>query len=145
MSLLCDLVTTICHNCKIMALWRLRLSFVSRAHTTCTCVGIHPGRVGHVADGGTPGSTVLCELAWDIQPILSPSCVAEESRSEERFQVCLDRGSPCLRLASSSSAPRSRWCGKEEVLDQLTFGTFCSMAKPVEPSLQEQSVHKAFS
>ncbi len=30
-------------------------------------------------------------------------------------------GRPCLQLASSLSAPRARGCGKEKVLDQLTF------------------------
>ncbi len=43
----------------------------------------------HVSDGGTPGSTVLCELTRGFQPVLFPSCVAEDSRSGEGFQVCL--------------------------------------------------------
>ncbi len=60
--------------------------------------------------------------------------MAEDSRSGDRFQIGLDRGSPCLQLASRSSAPRARRCGKEKVLDQLTFGT----SKPAEPSLHEQ-------
>ncbi len=29
-------------------------------------------------------------------------------------------------------------CGKEKVLDKLTFGTSCGMTKPAEPSLHEQ-------
>ncbi len=95
-------------------------------------------RVDHVSDGSTPGSVVLCELTRHFHPVLSPSCVAEDSRSGHRFQVGLDRGSPCLQLASSSSAPRVRRCGKEKVLHQLTFGTSCGMTKPVEPSLHEQ-------
>ncbi len=128
-----------------MPLWRLQSSRVSITYTTCTCVGIHPGRVGHVSDGGTPGSTVLGELTRDFYPVLSPSYVAEDSRSGEGFQVGPDRRCPYFQLASSSSAPRARWCGKEEVLDQLTFGMSCSMTKPTEPSLHEQSVHKAFS
>ncbi len=94
--------------------------------------------VDHVSDGDTPGSAVLCELTRHFHPVLSPSCVAEDWRLEKRSQVGLDRGCPCLQLASSPSAPRARWCGKEKVLDQLTFGTFCSMAKPAEPSLHEQ-------
>ncbi len=38
----------------------------------------------------------------------------------------------------SSSAPRARRRGKEEILDQLTFGTSCGMTKLAEPSLHEQ-------
>ncbi len=81
----------------------------------------------------TPGSTVLCELTRGFHPVLSPSCVAEDW-----FQVGLDRGCPCLQLASSSSAPRAGRCGKEKVLDQLPFGTSSSMTKPAQPSLHEQ-------
>ncbi len=66
------------------------------------------------------------------------SFLHRDSPSGERFQVGLDRGCPCLQLASSSSAPRTRWCGKEKVFDQLTFGTSCSMTKPAEPFLHEQ-------
>ncbi len=31
-----------------------------------------------------------------------------------------------------------RRCGKEKVLDQLTFGTSCGMTEPTEPSLHKQ-------
>ncbi len=94
-------------------------------------------RVDHVSDGSTPGSVVLYELTRHFHPILS--CVAEDSRSGDRFQVGLDRGCPRLQLASSSIALlRARRCGKEKVLDQLTFGTTCGMTKPAEPSLHEQ-------
>ncbi len=64
--------------------------------------------------------------------------MTEDSRSRDRFQVGLDRGNPCLQVASSSSAPHARQCGKEKVLDKLTFGTSCGMSKPAEPSLHEQ-------
>ncbi len=94
--------------------------------------------VDHVSGGGTPSSTVLRELTRHFHPVLSPSCVAENSRPGDRFQVGLDRGSPCLQLASSSSVPRARRCEKEKVLDKLTFGTSCSMIKRVGPSLHEQ-------
>ncbi len=67
-------------------------------------------------------------LTRHFHRVLSPSCVAEDSWSGNRFQVSLDRGSPCLQLASSSSAPRAGWYGKEKVLDQPTFGTSCSMS-----------------
>ncbi len=43
--------------------------------------------VDHVWDGSTPGSTVLWELIRHFHPVLSPSCVAEDSRSGDRFQV----------------------------------------------------------
>ncbi len=94
--------------------------------------------IDHVSDGRTPGSVVLCELTRHFHSVLSPSCVAEGWRSGEQFQVGLDRGCPCLQLASSSSAPRARWYWKEKVLDPLIFGTSCSMTKPAEPSLHEQ-------
>ncbi len=74
----------------------------------------------------SPGSTFLCELTRHFYPVLSPSCGTEDSQSGERFQVDLDRGFPRLQPAFSSSAPRARRCGMEMVLDQLTFGTFCS-------------------
>ncbi len=82
--------------------------------------------VDHVSDGGTPGSTVLRELTRHFHPVLSLSCVTEDSRSGERFQIGLNSDCPRLQLASSSFAPRARWCGKEKVLDQLTFRTSCS-------------------
>ncbi len=71
-----------------------------RRTLTCTCVGIHPGRIEpaspialtFVSDGGTPGSTVLCELTRPVHPVLSPLCVAEDSRSGNRFQDGLDHG-----------------------------------------------------
>ncbi len=79
--------------------------------------------VDHVSDGGTPGSTALCELTRGFHPV----------------QVCLDRGYPWFQLPPSSSAPRARRHGKEKVLDKLTFGTSCSMTKPVELSLHERA------
>ncbi len=33
---------------------------------------------------------VLCELTRDFHPVLSPSCVAEDSRSGKGSQACLD-------------------------------------------------------
>ncbi len=33
--------------------------------------------VDHVSDGGTPGSTVLCEFSRDFRPVVSPSCLIE--------------------------------------------------------------------
>ncbi len=64
--------------------------------------------------------------------------VAEDSQPGDGFQVYLDCGNPRLQLASSSSAPRARRYGKEKVIDQLTFRTTCSTAKPAQPSLHEQ-------
>ncbi len=68
--------------------------------------------VDHVSDEGTPGSTVLCELTRHFHPVLSTSWAAEDSRSGEGLQVCLDCGCPCLQSASSSPAPRVRRCGQ---------------------------------
>ncbi len=81
---------------------------------------------------------VLLELTRHFHPVHSPSCVAEDSRSGNQFQVGVDRGDPCLQLASRSSVPRTRRCGKKKFLDQLTFGTSCGMTKPAGPSLHEQ-------
>ncbi len=87
----------------------------------------------HKLSWGTPGSTVLCELTRHFHPVLSPSCVTDDSPSGELFQVCFARGCPCLQLASMSSAPRARRCGMEKVLDQLTFRYLVAW-----PSLHEQ-------
>ncbi len=62
---------------------------------TCTCVGIHLGRVGPVftnwddpvAYWGTPGLTFLCELTKGFHSVLSPSCVAENPRSRSALIV----------------------------------------------------------
>ncbi len=104
------------------------------------CFPQYPGPINdcvdHVSDGGTPGSTVLCELTRDFHLTLSPPCVAEDSRSREGFHVCLDYGCPRLQLASSSSAPHASRCGKEKVLrgvlqhDQ-TSGAFFARTVPV--------------
>ncbi len=59
---------------------------------TCTWVGIHPGRVD---------VSVLCEVTKDFHPVLSPTCVAEDSQSEKGFEVYLERVGPRLQLASS--------------------------------------------
>ncbi len=93
----------------------------------------------HASDGGTPGSTAMCELTRNFHSVLSPSSVVEDSRSGEGFQVCPVRGCPRLQLASSSPAPRARWCGqKYYVFDQFTVGMYCGVTKPAEPSLHEQ-------
>ncbi len=53
-----------------------------------------------------------------LSAVLSPSGVAEDTWSGERFQVGHDRG-----------FPRARRCGQKEVLDQFTVGTSCSLTK----------------
>ncbi len=88
-------------------------SWVPMAYYTCTRVGIHPGRVQLVSPvklatsrmEASPGPTVLRELIRDFHPILSPSYVAENSRSGEGLQACRDRGCPHLQLALCSTAP----------------------------------------
>ncbi len=42
---------------------------------------IHPGRVRLTRP------TALCELTRNVHPVFSPSCVVEDSRPGERFQV----------------------------------------------------------
>ncbi len=42
-------------------------------------------RHNNISDGDTPGTMALCELVWNVHPVLSSSCAIEESRSRERF------------------------------------------------------------
>ncbi len=61
---------------------------------TCTCVGIHLGRVElassvELATSLTPGSTGLYELTRDVHPVLSPSGVAANPRSGEGLSSVL--------------------------------------------------------
>ncbi len=53
-------------------------------------------------NGGSQGSTSMCELTRDLHPFLSPSCVAEDLWFGEGLGVCLDRGYPRLQLTSCS-------------------------------------------
>ncbi len=104
--------------------------------------------VDHASDEGTPGSTVLCELTRSFHPVPSPSCVAEDSRSGEGLQVCLDRRCPRLRLAASSSAQRvgrsrslirspagciAAWPNQRRFL--CTSGAHESVVNPIERTL----------
>ncbi len=75
-----------------------------------------------------------------FHPVLSPSCVTEDSRSGGGFQVCLDRGCPRLQLASSSPGSRVRRCGKKKVLYPIINGTSHSVTKPAEPSSKSFSL-----
>ncbi len=103
-------VTTVHHRC----MWCN--SSLEGFWLTLTCDGIrsilagNTTQVDHVADGSIPGSTVLSDLTRGFHIVLSPSCLAEDSRSGEGLQACLDRGCLGLQLASSCPAPRARWC-----------------------------------
>ncbi len=77
--------------------WSLLTYLYLRRHSPGAGWAGITNRVDHVSNGSIPGSAVLCELTRHFHPVLSPSCVAEDSRSGNRFQVGLDRGSPCLR------------------------------------------------
>ncbi len=68
--------------------------------------------------------TVLHNHTKGFNPVLSPSCVAEDSLSGEGFWVCLGRN--CYFFG---------WYGQMEVSDQLNVETSCSVTKSVEPSL----------
>ncbi len=83
---------------------------------SCTCGGIHPCWVEPVSP---------IELTTSRHPVLSPSCVAEDSRSGEGIQGCIDRGCSSLQLVSSSAVQRARRCGQKEVLNQLTVRASC--------------------
>ncbi len=87
---------------------------------TCTSNGIHLGRVEQASPIKLTTSQIdarevrrSCANSLDFCPVLSPLCVTEGSRSGEGLQVCLDRGCPRLQLASSSPAPRAKWCGQK--------------------------------
>ncbi len=109
---------------------------------TCTCVGIHPGRV-------EPASPTALTTSRTEALQARRSCASALDTFTQSF---LHRAWPKTRgpeIGSrsalivvahvfSSSAPRARRCGKEKVLDKLTFGTSCGMSKPAEPSLHEQ-------
>ncbi len=68
----------------------------------CVVTFIRAGWVG-ITDWGSAGTT----LARKFHPVLSPSCVMEDSkRSEERFQVVfLERSYPHLKLAPRPFPP----------------------------------------
>ncbi len=87
--------------------------------------------INHVAHGSTTDWMILCEPTRDLNPALSPSCVAKVSLSGLKPQAFFDRGCLHRQFASISPAPRARRC------DQFTVGTSRSMTKPVEPSLYE--------
>ncbi len=96
-------------------------------------------RVDHVTDGSNPGSTGLWGFTRDFHPVLSPSCVAEDSRPRERFQAFLECRGLRLQLVSSSFSTRARRCGQEEVPDELTLRTSRSVAKLTKFPLDELS------
>ncbi len=58
-------------------------------------------QVNHSADRGTQGSTVLCELASDFHPILSPSGVAKNRGPRLALSV-LTTSSAVLQLACAN-------------------------------------------
>ncbi len=99
---------------------------------TCTLVvGIHPGLVEAVlpieltiswVEAHQARRSCASSLETFTQSFF-PSCVAEDSRSGDRFQVCPERGYPRLQMASSSHAPCAMRCGQKQVLDQP--GRFC--------------------
>ncbi len=88
----------------------------------CVVTFIRAGWVG-ITDWGSAGTT----LARKFHPLLSPSCVMEDSkRSEERFQVVfLERSYPRLKLASMLFPPLhqpvlDRWFNHNCFLHSLT-------------------------
>ncbi len=80
-------------------------------------------RVDHISEGGTPGSPILRDLAWDFCPVFSPSYVAEDSRSGGRARSSLSV------VAHVFGSPA---CRQKEVLDLLTTGISYSETKQAE-------------
>ncbi len=124
---------------KIDFIGTWHLGLLSHVEVTCTstCVGIHAGRVEPVSPMELAMSRTealqarrSCVSSLDFHSVISPSFVAEDSRSGEGFQACLDSGCPRLKLA--------RRCGKKYILDQFTVGTSCSMTKSMKLPLHEQ-------
>ncbi len=96
--------------------------------------------VGHVSDGVTLGWTILRQLIRQVYPVFSPSCMAEDSPSDCRFQVGHDRGSPCLQLASSSSAPSAPL--RHVLQHDQTSGAFFARAVPVVVAIRRHFTHQ---
>ncbi len=75
--------------------------------------------IDHVSIKDTPGSTVLHVLAWDFQPVLSPS---REAKKE--VPGLLDCRCSQLQLACSPISPQARPCGPKEDSDQFALRTW---------------------
>ncbi len=65
-------------------------------------VTIFTDGIGNVLDRGRSGTTVLCGLAGNVYPILSPSRVAEDLLPTERYQGFPYRG--CLQFVCTEYA-----------------------------------------
>ncbi len=101
-------------------------------HGACTCGGIHQGEWTRHLNVNSPrigwryeGSMTLNELARGFDPVHSPSCVSEDSRSGEEFQIWLGCGCPRLQLASlrlhhvrGGVKKRSPWSAHHRVVSQ---------------------------
>ncbi len=85
------------HQRALGRMWTHDVTYLYlRRHSPGVGWAIITNRAGQAANGDTPSATVLCEPLKDFYPVLSPSCVAEDSRSG---------GVPCLpRLWFTSSS-----------------------------------------
>ncbi len=91
-------------------IWPLVFTAIKYTHLlTCTCSGIHPGWIEPASSDEltTSGSTVQRKLTRDFHPAFSSSCMAEDSGSGERFQLCLECGSAGFQLACE--AVMAKW------------------------------------
>ncbi len=110
-TLLGLLISTASQNAVLCTVRFAAVGVFNERFTACSCrhspgvgwAGI-TNRVDHIMNGGTPGSTDLCEL--NSHPVHSPLCVAKNMQYGEGLQICFDPGCPCFQLASSS--PRRR-------------------------------------
>ncbi len=88
----------------------------------------HNNCAEHVSDGGIPGSTVLCELTRHFHPVLFPLAWPKTRGSEVGSRsalIVVAMSSAVLQLICATCA--AVW--EKKFLDQLTFGTSCSMTK----------------
>ncbi len=93
--------------------------------------GVQPGRVEPELSMALVKSRIeashaqrSCVNSLGISPSPFSFRVAEGSRSGEGFQVCFDRGSLRLQLASKSLSPRARWCEQKVSWTEQANRTF---------------------
>ncbi len=100
---------------------------------TCTCVGIHPGRV-------EPASPIDLITSRTEALQTRQSCASSLETFTQSFlhRAWPKTGGPEKGSGSVLIVFAHVFSWQKKVLHKLTFGMSCSMAKPAEPSLHEQ-------
>ncbi len=101
----------------------------------CACVGIHQGWVEPASPFGLSTSrTEALQARRSCASSLETFILSFLHHGPERRVSSL----PLSWLPTSSTGLQFVCATGKKLLDQLTFGTSCSMTKPAEPSLHEQ-------